>query len=106
MLSVLLISSNALAFHKNGKTKQVYEDSNLTKEQILSKHCALKVTPWKEKQTEGSDFVSQMEKEGQQYQIQKQFIVTKVVITQFIKVIDMGLIIQIMNGIKKKLSIF
>ena len=65
MLSVLLINSNALAFHKNGKAKQVYEDSKLTKEQILSKHCAIKVTPWKKKQTEGSDFVSQVEKEGQ-----------------------------------------
>ena len=65
MMSVLLMSSNALAFHKNGKIKQVYEDLNLTKEQISSKHCALKVTPWKEKQTEGSDFVSRVEKEGQ-----------------------------------------
>ena len=65
MLSVPLITFNALAFHKNGKIKQVYEDSNLTKEQISSKYCALKVTPWKEKQTEGSDFISQVEKEGQ-----------------------------------------
>jgi hypothetical protein len=65
MLSVLLTTFNASAFHKNGKIKQVYEDSNLTKEQISSKYCALKVTPWKEKQTEGSDFISQVEKEGQ-----------------------------------------
>ena len=65
MMSVLLMGSNALAFHKNGKTKQVYEDTNLTKEQISSKYCALKVTPWKEKQTEGNEFVSQVEKEGQ-----------------------------------------
>ena len=36
-----------------------------SKEQISSKYCALKVTPWKEKQTEGSDFISQVEKEGQ-----------------------------------------
>jgi hypothetical protein len=64
MMSVLLMSSNALAFHKNGKIKQVYEDPSLTKEQISSNYCALKVTPWKEKQTEGSDFVSQVEKDG------------------------------------------
>ena len=35
-------------------------------------------------------------------QIQKQFFVMKMVIILFIKVIDMDLIIQIMNGIKKK----
>ena len=39
-------------------------------------------------------------------QIQKQFIVMIMVIIQFIKVIDTGLIIQMKNGIKKKLSIF
>jgi len=62
LLSVLLMLSNASAFHKDGKSKQVYENTELTKKQILSKHCALKITPWKEKQTEGSDFISQVKK--------------------------------------------
>ena len=65
LLSILLIYSNALAFHKNGEIKQVYENEELNKEKILSKHCALKVTSWKEKQTEGSDVLSQVKKDGQ-----------------------------------------
>ena len=65
LLSVLLMLSNASAFHKDGKSKQVYENTELTKKQILSKHCALKITPWKEKQTEGSDFISQVEEDEQ-----------------------------------------
>ena len=64
LLPVLLVSSNAVAFHKNGKVEQIYVEANLTKEQISSKYCALKVTPWKEKQTETSEYKSQVEKDG------------------------------------------
>ena len=48
-LSILLINSNSFAFHKyNNQTTEIYEKSELTKEEIAAKHCALKVKKWTE----------------------------------------------------------
>ena len=48
-LSILLINSNSFAFHKyNNQTTEIYEKSELTKEEIAAKHCALKVKIWTE----------------------------------------------------------
>ena len=44
LLSGLLISSNALAFHKiNSEETTVYEDVELEREQVKQKYCAWKV---------------------------------------------------------------
>jgi len=52
LLSGLLISSNALAFHKiNFEETTVYEDVDLEREQVKQKYCALKV---KKKTNKGS----------------------------------------------------
>ena len=46
----LFISSNVFAFHKYNykKNHEIYEKSDLTKEEITGKHCALKTKEWKE----------------------------------------------------------
>ena len=46
----LFISSNVFAFHKYNykKNHEIYEKSDLTKEEITGKHCALKTKVWKE----------------------------------------------------------
>jgi len=48
-ISILLINSKSFAFHKySNKTTEIYEKSELTKEEIAAKHCALKVKKWSE----------------------------------------------------------
>ena len=48
-LSILLINPNSFAFHKyNNQTTEIYEKSELTKEEIAAKHCALKIKKWTE----------------------------------------------------------
>ena len=46
----LFVSSNVFAFHKYNykKNHEIYEKSDLTKEEITGKHCALKTKEWKE----------------------------------------------------------
>ena len=52
LLSILLVTSNAYAFHKiNSEEITVYEDVELEKEQVKQKYCAYKV---KKKTNKGS----------------------------------------------------